>query len=153
MKRERRDTDNSASGSAVGGKVHSIKSGSTHKKGILLENTYKTEPDEGKSFSAPKVRDVATKTLESILKDKPYDPKTIPSLSKMVADKVKEKVKELNMPRHKIITHVVIGQAGDQSIKIASRCLWNHKFDSYQSAQCETKELFAIVTVYGIYFE
>lgn len=42
---------------------------------------------------------------------------------------------------------------GSQGLRIASRCLWNDQFDTVVSASFETKDFFAVGTVYGIYYE
>lgn len=156
MKRERKDTEGSdTEGGMRGGKAHSIRSGSTHhhKKHILLENTYKLEPDEGTHFSSPKVKNAAQNVLDSVLKDQEYDAKIVSELCKQIVDKVKESVKELNLPRHKVVVHAVVTAKADQSMKVASRCLWNHNFDSHTTAEFENKSLAGLVTVYGIYYE
>lgn len=152
LKRERKESD--VSDSEIGGhKAPSIKSGSTHKKNIQLENTYKLAPDHVYHFVPHKVQNVAQNVLEEILKDKEYDPTTVPALVKRIVEKTKERTKELKMLRHKIVVHAVVGERGEQSLKATSRCLWNDKFDSHTSAEYQNKHLFAVVTVYGIFFE
>lgn len=156
LKHDRKDTAHSDSDVYDTGKAHSIKSGSVQKRNIgniQLENTYKIEPDGSNQFIAFKVRNAAQEVMDSVLQDKEYDAKTVSALVKVLVEKVKEKTKALKMTRHKIVVHAVVGQKGDQSVKATSRCLWNDKFDSHTSAEYESKHLFALVTVYGVYLE
>ena len=48
---------------------------------------------------------------------------------------------------------VTIGSVEGQGIRVASRCLWDHETDSYASATFKNATLFAIATVFGIYYE
>lgn len=66
---------------------------------------------------------------------------------------IKAKVKELMIPRYKIICLVHIGQMGDQSIRIGSRCLWDHVNDSFACSEFKNNSLYAIASVYGVYYE
>ena len=72
---------------------------------------------------------------------------------KSLSDVIKSRVKEMNFPRYKIICNVVIGQRQHQAIRFASRCLWNSNLVSCASASYENSTLFAIATVYGLYYD
>ena len=66
---------------------------------------------------------------------------------------IKARVKELMIPRYKIICLVHIGQLGDQSVRISSRCLWDQTNDTYASSEFRNKSLYAVASVYGVYYE
>ena len=67
--------------------------------------------------------------------------------------KVKARVKELPIPRYKIICLVHIGELNNQGLRISSRCLWNAKFDTFATYEFKNHSLFAVACVYGVYFE
>ena len=73
--------------------------------------------------------------------------------SMLIAEEIKAKVKALHIPRYKIVCLVHIGSIKGQDVKIASRCVWTPDWDTYVSHSFESKTLFAVATVYGVYFE
>jgi hypothetical protein len=76
------------------------------------------------------------------------------SLSKNIADKIKEQIKsKLNIPRYKLVTQVTIGQSKDQGVSISSRCLWDTATDNYTMASFKNQLIWASVIVFGIYTE
>jgi hypothetical protein len=62
-------------------------------------------------------------------------------------------MKELALPRYKFVSHVMIGQNADQGINFASRSVWNTSTDNFASATYRNGSLFAIATVFAVYFE
>lgn len=66
---------------------------------------------------------------------------------------IKARVKELMIPRFKIICIVDIGQSNNQALLMGSRCLWDPSNDTYSSAEFRNNSLFAICQVYGVYYE
>lgn len=66
---------------------------------------------------------------------------------------IKARVKELQVPRFKVIALVTIGSINDQGIVAGSRCLWDASVDTFSSYEFKNKHLFAVGTVYGVYTE
>ena len=74
------------------------------------------------------------------------------SLSKNIADKIKEKIKStLNLPRYKLMTQVTIGQSKDQGVRITSRCLWDTTTDNYATASFQNQHIWASAIVFAFY--
>ncbi|XP_066298581.1 dynein light chain Tctex-type 5-like [Branchiostoma lanceolatum] len=117
------------------------------------ENTYKMTPDEGKKFSPAKVEAVMNMVLQQYLENEKYDPGTSANLTTILADVLKNRVKELNFSRYKIVSHVCIGQTDNNTVELGSRCLWDQSTDNYATATYRNESLFAVATVYGVYFE
>ena len=115
-----------------------------------FENTYRREPKT--RFPEIKVKAVLNEVLEK-LESHTYSPTHSPFLAKLLTTTVLENVKRLNIERYKIVCLVTIGSKASQGLRIASRCLWNDQFDTVVSASFETKDFFAVGTVYGIYYE
>ena len=74
---------------------------------------------------------------------------------------IKDKVKELQPQddddddddapgRHKLVVHVMVGQDAQQSVRFASRCLWNADQDSLASATYRNNSLFAVGVVFWL---
>ncbi len=81
------------------------------------------------------------------LRDIQYDAQNCRQLTGRISDIIKREVKDLDLDRYKLVCIVHIGQRGNQEIKVGSRCLWDVRLDTHILA------LFAIATVFGIYFE
>lgn len=116
-----------------------------------LYNSYRLEPV--KKFEHWKVTEIIKNTFEEHLVGEKYNQDVCHHMSKILADLIKEQVKALQFPRYKIISVVSIGQKRGQSVRMASRSLWDPRFDSYAQYSFEGEDMFAIGIVYGIYFE
>lgn len=119
--------------------------------GAPSHNTYRLEPD--KKFEHWKVTEIIKKTFEEHLIEESYDREICHHLSKTLADLIKEQVKSLQFFRYKIISVVSIGQKSGQSVRMASRSVWDPRFDGYAQYSYEKGDMYAIGVVYAIYFE
>jgi len=66
---------------------------------------------------------------------------------------IKDKVKELQQndePHRKLVVHVMLGQDAGQTVRFASRCLWNIDEDSMASATYRNNWLFAVGVVFWL---
>jgi hypothetical protein len=121
-------------------------------KSQASQNTYGLEPSE--RFQTAKVQNIIEETLDSELKDVAYSPEMSSRMIKKLCDIIQQKVKNLQFSRYKYVTVVFLGQKSGQCARVASRCVWDTRFDNYAQYVFEgTKDLFAIGTVYGIYHE
>jgi hypothetical protein len=118
-----------------------------------LPNTYRIEPDDDYRFRPYKIQAKILEILVEELKGETYNPATVNELVKNVSRSVHQLMKNLQLPRYKIVMQTVITQKFDQLVRIASRCLWDQKTDNMLSVNYETKDMIAIVTVYAVYFE
>lgn len=118
---------------------------------VVMENTFKMTPD--RKFPEGDVRSILEEILTERLTSAKYDADQCRQLSKSISDTVKNRVKELNIHRYKIICLVHIGQLGNQAMRIGSRCLWDTNHDTFASFEFKNSSLFASATVYGVYFE
>lgn len=118
---------------------------------VSMENTFKMAPD--RKFPERDVRLILQEILTERLAEAKYDADQCRQLSKSLSDAVKNRVKDLNIQRYKIICLVHIGQLGNQAMRIGSRCLWDTNFDTFASFEFKNGSLFAAATVYGVYFE
>lgn len=66
---------------------------------------------------------------------------------------IKARVKDLKIPRYKIVVVTHIGQLNEQSMQIGSRCLWDPASDTFSSYVFKNTSLFALANVYAVYFE
>lgn len=117
------------------------------------ENTYRVEPDPDHLFDCAKVEKFVTEILDSRLKGQSYKGNICRSLTSTLSDVIKGRVKKMGFPRHKIIVHTVLGEKLRHDIQVCSRSVWNDKTDSHVTVTYENGSLYAVVTIYAVYFE
>lgn len=116
------------------------------------QNSYRLEPTE--RFETPKVQRIIEEELENELKGVSYSPEICSQKTKILCDVIKAKVKSLKFSRYKYVVVVFIGQKSGQCARVASRCVWDTRYDNYAQHVYEgPTDVFAIGTVYGLYHE
>eukprot|EP00112_Aurelia_sp_Birch-Aquarium-sp1_P007466 Seg1814.9 transcript_id=Seg1814.9/GoldUCD/mRNA.D3Y31 product="Tctex1 domain-containing protein 1-A" protein_id=Seg1814.9/GoldUCD/D3Y31 len=114
-----------------------------------LQNTFQLDPVN--VFNASKVEAILESELK-YLEDVDYEPDTARKIVVELANTIKSKVKPL-FPRYKTVVQVTIGGKGSQGVKVASKCFWDKERDNYASYTVTSATLFAVATVYGLYYE
>lgn len=120
---------------------------------VQTENSYRLEPLKGTEFKPANVKRVVTNVLEQYLEGIQYNAALSAKLSTQLATVIRDRVKHMGFPRHKVVSHVIIGQDSDQALELASRCVWDAHTDSVATVTFKSKDLFAVAIVHGIYFE
>ena len=116
-----------------------------------IENTYRTEPK--RKFPEIEVREIIRNSLEDMLARQTYTAHECSFLTKLLSSRIMEQVKSLNVERYKLVCLVNVGSKHNQGMVVASRCLWNAEYDTHVTATVENATLFAVGTIYGVYFE
>jgi len=119
--------------------------------------------EENEKFYPSKVKEIAHQVLrqevDDSLNEKNIEEWTeygddFETLSKHIADEIKNRcLKELNLPRYKLVVQVTIGQMKDQGVLITSRCMWDTVNDNYASVHIKNQHIWASVLVFGLYAE
>ena len=151
MNRKRDGSSSSVVAMAQGPGTVEHTAGTKRKPRLYFENTYRLDPPV--KFEADKVKQIIESVLESHLKDETYDPKSCRQLVLTLSEIIKSRVKELNYQRHKLVCSVTIGQLKEQGLRMGSRCCWDPKRDSFATGNYQNKTLFAIGSVWGLYYE
>ncbi|KAM6066456.1 dynein light chain Tctex-type 5 [Chlamydotis macqueenii] len=115
----------------------------------------RSEPRSGppKRFPVAAVDDILRDVLGSYLREQPYEPARCRDVAKEIAEVIKARVKDLMIPRYKIVVLTHIGQLNEQSMQIGSQCLWDPASDTFSSYVFKNTSLFALANVYAVYFE
>lgn len=119
----------------------------------IWEPTYRMKPKDEERFVPQKVEQIIKEVMEAKLSKATYDEEQSKQLALDLCAEVKAKVKELNIPRYKIVLQSVIGAVKGQGAYIASRCLWDTDTDSYASYSVKNASLFCTLMVFGLYLE
>jgi tctex1 domain-containing protein 2 len=137
----------------LGNKSHGGMQSLDKKNLARYENTYKMEPDGDKLFNYLRIKEHAQELMTKYLNGEKYDAMKCPKLCKKLSDAINQEVKQLPNPRHKLITIVFISERKLQDMRIASRCLWDTRFDNCVTVEYSNKSLYAVANIYGIYYE
>jgi len=118
---------------------------------IHKEPTYRMEPKT--KFDPDVVEEITEKILKLRLEGFKYSPILCSTMSRMLSDEIKDKVKALNFDRYKIVVLVFIGEKNNQGLVISSRCAWDDKFDNSATTTYQSDSMHCTATVFGIYNE
>ncbi|CAG5122053.1 unnamed protein product [Candidula unifasciata] len=118
---------------------------------VKYENTYQLEPT--KKFPHSTVNNFIKESMENLLSDEHYRPDFCRDVTKTLSETIKARIKSLMIPRYKIICLVQIGELKSQGIRVGSRCLWDDSNDTFWTHEFRNKSIYAIASVYGIYYE
>ncbi|XP_041357115.1 dynein light chain Tctex-type 5-like [Gigantopelta aegis] len=118
---------------------------------VEYENTYKMEPDL--KFQESQVRDIIAAVLKENISEKEYNHSTMNRGITLMCSKILERVKQLDMKRYKLISHVLIGENNSTTLQFSSRCLWDVRWDTFTSVTVTSGNIYATGMVFGVYAE
>ncbi len=110
-------------------------------------------PEMQRKFMSYKVECIIKDVLEAKLRLVKYDPHACGRLTQQLCTLIKDKTKEFEFDRYKLVTQVLVGQDSDQSVQIATRCLWNQDTDNFAAATFRNESIFAVAIVYGLHLD
>ncbi|XP_075217065.1 dynein light chain Tctex-type protein 2B-like isoform X2 [Lycorma delicatula] len=88
-------------------------------------------PSLEEKFKSETVREIIHSVLIEHLKGKVYSAEMADEWVKTISVNIKNKVKELNYKKYKLMVHVVLGEQKGSGVRIACRCLWDADSDGY----------------------
>ena len=119
-----------------------------------VANTYRMSPKADEKFNASSVRHIMVSVMESYLEGENYDKFLTTNLTKNLADVIKERMKDLGFSsRYKYVCLVTMGERREQGLAISSRCIWNTDTDNFATATLNKGNLYAVATLYALYYE
>lgn len=123
---------------------------------VLYENTYRIEPQV--RFDYSRVEALMEAALDELLKGRKYvapDCKWLAQdLSADLLERVKNDQRDAGLRRYKFVAVVNVGSVEEYpDLQLASRCLWTPNTDAFASASFSNDSLFAVATVFAVYFE
>uniref|UniRef100_A0A1B6E1Y3 Tctex1 domain-containing protein 2 n=1 Tax=Clastoptera arizonana TaxID=38151 RepID=A0A1B6E1Y3_9HEMI len=93
--------------------------------------TFQIRPSFDAKFNSQQVKYLIHEVLQEELEDRTYDSEEAEALSKHIAYKIRTRIKDIGLPRYKLMVQVVLGEQHGAGVKTASRCLWDAECDSY----------------------
>ena len=116
-------------------------------------NTFRLEPERNAVFTSIKVKPTLESILTANLTDYKYTPETSGELCRKLADECKQRIKSLGFNRYKLVTQCLMFSNNNQSVRFASRYLWNEKLDNFVSSTFAGPNFTAALMVGAVYFE
>ena len=120
---------------------------------IRYENTYRMEPQDDYRLDMARLSRVANSAIETSISGYQYDGNHGKQFCSVLADNVRSQIKQLPFHRYKIVVQVVIGQKKGQDLRVASRCMWDTKWDRHTTITKQTKDAYVSVTMFLVYTE
>ncbi|XP_018330570.1 tctex1 domain-containing protein 1 [Agrilus planipennis] len=124
---------------------------SSPKRSVTLMNTYQLEPK--KKFSSDQVQKIIRVFLEDAIDNLTYDPVKCAKLCQTLSEMIKDKVKEQQYDRYKIVAVVTIGEKRSQDVLSILGFLWDPQRDSYALYTEENMFVYIVGMCFGIYYE
>ncbi|CAD7077018.1 unnamed protein product [Hermetia illucens] len=113
--------------------------------------TYRLEPQT--PFNSETAQYIIKNVMNHFLSGSSYNPKTAANLCKGISEEIKSRIKLQKADRYKIICVVTIGQKYMQGFSAALSFLWDATKDRYVSYVYDRPNIFAIGTVYALYYD
>lgn len=113
--------------------------------------TYNIRPAYRERVSVAVMETVIKDVMKNELEGKSYQTEQAQSQTKKIADEIRDKLKNLNLPRYKYMVEVVIGEQRDEGVRMSCRTYWDSDTDAYASSTFVNDSLFCVATAYGVY--
>ena len=124
---------------------------SSHNEGN--DKTHPWKPAAEHKFKRRAVEMVVEGVIAEEIGDKPYNFQDSVQMAKDICAKVQERVKEMDYIRYKLVVQTFIAEAGNQGIRISSRCLWDPDTDGFAEFTYSNQHMHVTTVVFGLYWE
>ncbi|KAL6094050.1 hypothetical protein STEG23_037246 [Scotinomys teguina] len=115
--------------------------------------SYRTEPAPGEHWETASAQRALEAALTAELSNVCYSGTEAGKLAQALCDQIRKRVRELSLPRYKLVCSVVLGPRERQGVHVVSRALWDAVHDGLASATFTNTSLFAVATVHAVYWE
>ncbi|KAL1513019.1 hypothetical protein ABEB36_002504 [Hypothenemus hampei] len=121
------------------------------RKAAKYQNTYKLESNN--PFNSEKVDKILKEVMEEVMENLQYDPDKCVSVARFASSQIRNKVKQLEFHRYKLVCIVSIGEKNSQDVYATCRFLWDPEKDGYSFYAIENSNVYAIAYCFGLYYE
>jgi hypothetical protein len=117
----------------------------------LTEEKYQVRPSYHGMFKPAVVESILQQSLTEYLTTREYDPNESATWSKELASSIKNKLKELKLPRYKYLVQVVIGENRGAGVRCGTRQLWDKNTDKQVAFTYRNQSLWCMAVAFGVY--
>eukprot|EP00762_Andalucia_godoyi_P007195 ANDGO_08050.mRNA.1 Dynein light chain Tctex-type len=115
------------------------------------DSQFRIRPQFDDKFRASQVKALLQEVLATKLSGVEYQVDAASTLTKEIADVIRDKTKGFEYERYKIIAQVVVGERKGEGVRLGCRCFWDSDSDAFAEHLYMNDSLFCLATVYGIY--
>uniref|UniRef100_A0A0N4ZQT6 Tctex1 domain-containing protein 2 n=1 Tax=Parastrongyloides trichosuri TaxID=131310 RepID=A0A0N4ZQT6_PARTI len=94
---------------------------------------------------------ILQEVCQELLHDKTFEIATIEDSSNLIAETIRERLKELNLPRYKYIIQVVITEQRGQGVNVMASCMWDPDTDNAVNHLYTNNFLFCEAIIYAVF--
>ncbi|TPX59086.1 hypothetical protein PhCBS80983_g02712 [Powellomyces hirtus] len=113
---------------------------------------YNIRPNFKQKFRPAIVQKLIHQALMDRLTGATYNAESCSQWTKEIADDIKNRLKELDLPRYKYIVNVVIGEMRGEGVRMGCRCFWDADTDNVAQDTFINDSLFCVVAAFGVYY-
>ena len=127
---------------------------STDNVQYVYENTYRINATEDERFIPSSVEACIKEVVDKKLEGKEYDHEASKIWSAEILSEIEALIsKRLGLERYKLVLLGHIFQNGGQSLRVATKCLWDPQNDNFVDYNYVNDELMCSIQVFGIYIQ
>eukprot|EP00045_Choanoeca_perplexa_P021813 m.7442 g.7442 ORF g.7442 m.7442 type:complete len:123 (-) comp8825_c0_seq1:62-430(-) len=115
-------------------------------------NTFIIRPDYAHKFRPAAAQELIHSVLAEFFVGKEYDTEACLNWCQEVSDLVKDKLKELQLPRYKYVVNTTIGEQRGAGVKVGAKCLWDSDTDQLAQDVYVSDSLYCSVAAYAVYY-
>ncbi|KAA0145947.1 hypothetical protein FNF27_03776 [Cafeteria roenbergensis] len=118
------------------------------KRQEVSETGFAVRPPFGKRFPSRDVAAIIREVFKLRLESNPdYDQ----DLGYSIARDIRDRLKELELPRYKYMVQVVVGENSGEGVRVGTRCLWDASTDGMAHESMTSDKLFVTAMAFGVY--
>ncbi|KAI8593006.1 Tctex1 domain-containing 2-like protein [Geranomyces variabilis] len=119
---------------------------------VADESAYNIRPNFKQKFRPAAIQKLIHQALVDRLTGATYNADSCATWSKEIADEIKNRLKDLDLPRYKYVVNVVIGEMRGEGVRMGCRCFWDADTDNVAQDTFINDSLFCVVAAFGVYF-
>ncbi|MCO5596646.1 hypothetical protein L7F22_050714 [Adiantum nelumboides] len=105
-----------------------------------------------KRFFLPgKAKGIIRSTLKERLSAISYDGEAASGWVRDIVDTIKNRLKEMEYERYKIVVQAAIGEKRGQGFSMACRCFWDPNTDDYAEETFSNDDIFGVAVAFAVY--
>ncbi|KAM3729030.1 Dynein light chain Tctex-type protein 2B [Dirofilaria immitis] len=108
-------------------------------------------PTNQEKFRATVGRRILEEVLAENLAGHIFESNNAEQLSNSLADKIRNRLKELNLPKYKYIIQVILGEERGQRVRAHGACMWDSDTDSAAHHVYSNEHLFCEATIFAVF--
>ncbi|KAI5075865.1 hypothetical protein GOP47_0009941 [Adiantum capillus-veneris] len=102
-------------------------------------------------FLPGKAKDIIRATLRERLSGIIYDGEAASGWVRDIVDTIKNRLKEMEYERYKIVVQATIGEKRGQGFNMACRCFWDPNTDDYAEETFTNEDIFGVAVAFAVY--